>query len=86
MFDFSHILFVEGIGHLRVVFNFIECPQKNEYHIIITLPGESEHHITMMSRFGRWKIQGAPMPPEWIMNLETRLGELIAYYNKQRNN
>jgi len=77
MLHFNQVLHVEDQGFLYFCFDGIHSPEKKKYHVRVWTTGPQCHHFVMEERYGKWKIVRAPLPPQWILDLEMTLEQVI---------
>jgi hypothetical protein len=46
------------------------------YHVYVIKDGEL-YHFSMAQNGSGWKIISAPKPPQWILDIENKIGEIL---------
>ena len=81
MASFEERLYVNFIGNLTFHFNQIVTTSGIKYHISVeSMTGYV--HLTMQQSNNEWEIVGAPLPPQWITDIEKLLSKTIADHLK----
>jgi hypothetical protein len=80
MFYFSTLLYVKSQGYSHFTFNCILSNGIKKYQVSALCRSLQQVHFVMEECYGAWRISAAPMPPDWILELEARLSDVINSY------
>ena len=76
MSDFKRAIPVKGHG--RIIFEFIKINKVEHADYFITLNVKKENiSFRMRKRSENWKIVDAPKVPDWIMDIESQLSDIL---------
>jgi hypothetical protein len=81
MLHFTKVLHVEDHGFLYFSFKCTHSQDNNKCQVQVWTEGEQCHHFVMEERHNNWKIVQAPLPPQWILKMESQLETVISEYH-----
>jgi hypothetical protein len=68
-------------GNAEFTFTSILGPQGVRYHVLVLDANHKTCVFTMVLRRSQWQIIHAPLPPQWILELESELAKAIVKHN-----
>jgi hypothetical protein len=69
--------FIKRIDNLEFSFKRIQTPNGLRYYVSVTDANGDAFYFNMKEDSDRWKIINAPKVPDWIIELEKKLANLI---------
>jgi hypothetical protein len=70
-----------AFGNLEFTFTGMVTPRGVRYYVSVLDTEDKVCSFSMVVKDGKWRIMHAPLPPQWLMKMESKLSKAIDEHN-----